>query len=337
MTGVFWTTEELADLRKAWMNRRADITTRDFSLDYSAVIGRTPESVRFKLQTLHEYKIPPSLRTAWNTPPTLEGDAFVLMDTQIPFHHAEFINKCLAVCERWGIKQMVLGGDAIDLNALAQFTPDFENDKRRVIDSKSATELVKFADSLPTAELRETLLDMIGEAESENGIAGEIKESRVILKALEKNFDSITWIMGNHEKRVLNILQRVLPVDTLASVFGADNPKWNVSSYYWCILKSGGEEWQIEHPINTGKGSSKKLAPKFGKHIIMGHNHHFSITTDPSGKYYAIEPGMGMDEERMAYASQRHNAADAHIVGAVIIRNGKPTPLNKFTDWDVLK
>lgn len=337
MTRVFWTTEELSDLRKAWMNRRADITTRDFTIEYSEVTERTPESIRLKLQNLHEYKIPQSRRTAWNTPPILEGNAFVLMDAQIPFHHAEFINKCLTVCERWGIKQMILGGDAIDLNALAQFTPDFENDNRRVIDSRSATELVKFADTLPTAELREKLLDMIGEAERENGIAGEIKESRVILKELEKNFDSITWIMGNHEQRVLRTLQKILPVDTLASVFGADSPKWDVSPYYWCILKSGGEEWQIEHPINTGKGSSKKLAPKFGKHIIMGHNHHFSITTDPSGKYYAIEPGMGMDEERMAYASQRHNAADTHVVGAVIIRDGKPTPLNKFTDWDMLK
>jgi hypothetical protein len=68
----------------------------------------------------------------------------------------------------------------------------------------------------------------------------------------------------------------------------------------------------------------------------MFHNHHFSITTDPSGRYYAIEPGMAMDEERMAYAAQRHNAADTHVVGAVLIRNGKPTPLNKFTDWDLL-
>ena len=142
--------------------------------------------------------------------------------------------------------------------------------------------------------------------------------------------------MGNHEQRVLRTLQKVIPVDDLATLFGADNPKWVVSPYYYCLLNSGGEEWQIEHPINTGKGSSKRLAPKFGKHIVMFHNHHFSITTDPSGRYYAIEPGMAMDEERMAYAAQRHNAADTHVVGAVLIRNGKPTPLNKFTDWDLL-
>lgn len=321
---------------EAWRTRRADITAQEFAREYQAVFKRSINSITQKLKGFPEYKVPPSNRTPWVTQPRIEGDAFILGDTQIPFHHAEFINKCLELCRRWNIRQMVLGGDALDINALASFTPDFENDNRRVIDSKSTDALLKFADDLP-AKKREKLLDIIGESERENGVGGEIKESRVVLKSLEDDFDRIVWVMGNHEKRVLNALQKILPVDTLATLFGADNPKWEVSPYYWCTLISGGVEWQIEHPINTGKGSSKKLAPKFGKNIVMFHNHQFSITTDPSGEYYAIEPGMGMDESRMGYAMQRHNAADTHMVGALIVRNGKPTPLNKFTDWEMLK
>lgn len=336
MAGSFWTTEELNDLLDAWKKRRADITTQEFAREYSEICGRSYNSITLKIRSMPEYRIPPSNRTPWNDHPKLEGDVFVIGDTQIPFHHAEFINKCLSLCRRWGIRKMVLGGDAIDLNAFSNFAPDFENDRRRVIDSNSAAELVKFADTLST-EKREELLAMIGEAERENGIGGEIKESRVVLKAFEEHFDNILWIMGNHEQRTLRALQKVLPVDTLATLLGADSPKWQVSPYYWCLLLSGGKEWQIEHPINTGKGSSKKLAPKFGKNIVMFHNHQFSITTDPSGEYYAIEPGMGMDESRMAYAAQRHNAADTHVVGALIIRDGKPTALNKFTDWEMLK
>lgn len=231
---------------------------------------------------------------------------------------------------------MILGGDALDIEALNSFTPDFENDKRHVIDSNSAEALVKFADELPEKK-RNKLLDIIGEAERENGLGGEIKESRIVLKSFEDDFDHILWMMGNHEKRVLNTLKKILPVDSLATLFGADNAKWKVSPYYWCVLTSGGVEWQIEHPVNTAKHSSKKLAPKFGKNIVMFHNHQFSITTDPSGRFYAIEPGMGMDESRMGYAMQRHNAADTHRVGALIIRDGKPTPLNSFTDWEMLK
>lgn len=336
MTGAFWTTQELAELLTAWKNRDADTTTRRFAMDWAEQTGRSSNSVYMKISSMPEYRIPASNRTPWNNAPKMEGDAFILMDAQIPYHHAEFINKCMTICRQWNIKQMILGGDALDMNAFNEFPPNFENDDRRVIDNKSSEELIKFANSLPS-EKREELLGMIGNAERENGAGSEIKESRQVLHALENEFDLILWIMGNHEQRILRILKKVMPVETLAVLFGADNPKWQVSPYYHCELHSGGETWRIEHPINTGKGSSKRLAPKFGCHIVMGHNHHFSITTDPSGRYYAIEPGMGMDEERMAYASQRSNAADAHVVGALIIRNGKPTPLNKFTDWEMLK
>lgn len=333
-----WSTEELSHLRTHWLDRRADITARQFALEYSALIEgkRSPDSIRVKLQFFREYKTPSSNRTPWNNPPTMEGDAFILLDAQIPFHHAEFINKCLAVCERWGIRQMILGGDALDINTLNSFAPNFENNDKRVIDTKTATALLAIADGLPS-DKREEIHAILADAENEGGISGEIKESRTVLKSFETSFDKILWIMGNHEQRVLKTLQKVLPVDSLAAVFGADNQKWDVSPYYHCKLISNGEEWQIEHPVNSGKGSSKKLASKFTCNIVMGHNHHFNITTDPSGKYYAIEPGMGMDEERMAYASQRHNAADTHVTGALIIKNGKPVPLNKFTDWDILK
>ena len=336
MPGQFWTAAEQKHITELWKNRPPTISVREFAREHHNYFKRTPDAIAEKIKSLPEYRVPSSNRTPWDTQPKLEGDAFVLMDAQIPFHHAEFINKCLALCRRWNIKQIILGGDAIDLHALAQFAPNFENDNRRVIDTSSADALLKFAETLPAAK-REEMLNIIGDAERENGAGQEIKECRQILKAIGNEFDKAVWIMGNHEQRILRTLQTVLPVDTLAALFGTDTPKWTVSPYYWCELESGGEKWQIEHPINTTKHSSKRLAPKFGCHIVMGHNHHFSITTDPSGKYYAIEPGMAMDEERMAYAVQRHNTADAHVLGALIIRNGKPTPLNKFTDWDMLK
>lgn len=336
MSGQFWTTEELQDLLTAWKNRRADITAQDFAIDYSSICGRTFNSVYAKLKTMPEFKIPSSTRVDWDNPPTVEGDAFLIGDTQIPFHHAEFINRCLEVCARWKIENIILGGDVLDMNALSTFPPNFENDQRRVIDHDSAAELVKLAETLPF-EHREKLLDIVGSSEPENNIGSEIKESRIVLKAFEENFQKLLWVMGNHEQRVLRTLQKILPVDTLETIFGTDNPKWTTSPYYWAVLKSGGEEWQIEHPMNTTKHSSKRFAPKFSRHIVMFHNHQFSITTDPSGKFYAIEPGGGMNESKMQYVMQRHNAADAHMVGALIVRDGKPTVLNKFTDWKMLK
>ncbi len=148
MSGEFWTTEELNDLLTAWKNRRADTTVKEFAADYAHGI-RTPAAVSQKLLSMPDRFTPPSTRTPWNTPPRLTGDTFVLMDAQIPFHHAEFIDRCLTVCKRHNIRQMVLGGDAIDLNSFNQFAPNFENDDKRVIDNKSATALLDFAKTLP--------------------------------------------------------------------------------------------------------------------------------------------------------------------------------------------
>jgi hypothetical protein len=105
---------------------------------------------------------------------------------------------------------------------------------------------------------------------------------------------------------------------------------------YWCILNSGGVEWQIEHPHNSGKGSGKRLAVKFTKNIIMMHNHHYSIQSDASGNFLSIECGACYDTAKMQHEQQRHNTADTHITGAVLIRNGKPHLLNRWTDWELL-
>ena len=41
-----------------------------------------------------------------------------------------------------------LGRDALDINALNAFPPNFENDQKRVIDTNTASELIKIAEIL---------------------------------------------------------------------------------------------------------------------------------------------------------------------------------------------
>lgn len=177
MPGQFWTAEEKKRIVQLWMSRPPTISVREFAREHHNYFKRTPEAIAEKIKSLPEYRVPPSNQTPWDTQPKITGDAFILMDAQIPFHHAEFINKCLDLCRRWKIKQIILGGDAIDLHALAQFAPNFENDNKRIIDTSSAKELLKFAETLPAAK-REEMLNIIGEAERENGAGPEIKECR---------------------------------------------------------------------------------------------------------------------------------------------------------------
>ena len=80
------------------------------------------------------------------------------MDAQIPFHHAEFINKCLTVCDRLGIRQMILGGDALDINTLNAFAPNFENNDKRVIDTKLPAPYSLLQTNYPATSARKSML-----------------------------------------------------------------------------------------------------------------------------------------------------------------------------------
>lgn len=334
-----WTEEETEELWARWLRRSADTKVLFFAEDMGAVLNRSMNSVRGKLNQLIRERagmIPESNYAVWNHHPRIEGDAFVLLDAHIPFQHADFLNRCLMLCKAWGITSAILGGDALDLHAFNKFPENFEDEEKRVIDSRLQKELIELSEKLP-AKYRSELQDKLAAAEIESGnVSEEIRESRVVLQAFANHFERVVWIMGNHEQRITRILEKTLDAVHLARLFGADDPKWEVSGYYWCELMSGGVKWQIEHPINTGKGSSRRLVPKYGCNIIMGHNHHLSLMSDPSGQYLAIEPGMGADESKMGYVQQRHNAMDVHVLGAIIIRDGKPTLLNRFTDWDML-
>ena len=324
----------MTQLWRSWLDaQRRGLTQREHASElgekYSTYVNQLRASkIEFE-------RVPESRYPTYDQPLTIEGDAIVLLNLHIPFHSAEFINKCLLVARAWGIRKAFLGGDVLDLHAFNGFAGHFEEAEKKVISSDLESRLFALAEKMP-AKYRMALIDELAGAEPESGNVGaEIAESRSVLTALQMEFDEIVWIMGNHEQRVIRSLERVLPAVQLAELFGASDPKWKVSSYFWGLLVSGGEEYQIEHPNTIRKGASKTLAAKYQKHIIMGHNHQFVIQHDVSGRFWAIEPGMCCDERKMDYASKRHSVSDAHIPGAVMVVNGKPYMLNDgMTDWD---
>lgn len=336
MANRIWKPEEVEELKKAWLARLPAMTATEFCAEYSSVFDRTSAAIFQKLKMLPEYTIPVSGFTKWEDAVKLEGDFLVMMDLHIPFHHAEFIQKCIQTAKKFGVTKAILGGDVLDFHSFASFPPDFEEEKKQFIDGATFEGLLKFGETLPDDKQAE-LEDLIGNAARREGdLSEEIRESRKVLKALEDQFEYIFWMMGNHEKRTTALLKKVLDVQSVGRLFGATSNRWEMSHYYWVRFESGGALWQVEHPINSGKGSSKRLASKFLCNTIMGHNHQFNITTDPSGKFYAIEPGACIDESRAGYINQRHMVADTHMLGAVLVRNGLPTPLNKFTDFGML-
>jgi hypothetical protein len=303
---------------------------KEFEVTYDAVSTKYWKLIK----TAHKRQIeqlPESRYPLWNAPFSFDGDVLVLCDAHIPLHHARFINSCIKIAVGMGIKRCLLAGDALDLIGMSSFPENFEQGAQ-TISAEKAKRLTDIALSLPvdSQQRMEIMKELDQSVDDPHNISGEWANARETMTALSKNFEEVLWMMGNHEHRLIRKLEKTISGADLKALFVGDNPKWKVSEYYWCQFTSGGKQWQVEHPNLTAKGGGKRLAPKYKANIIMAHNHHFAIASDSSGEYISIEPGMCGDEERMGYVKQRHNSADTHVLGAVIIKDGRPLLINKY-------
>lgn len=335
--GRFWSEQEEKDLLRSYYTRTGG-NNIEFSRAYGLANRRSTDSVRKKLNFLLEKDgvvVPESRHPDWDKAPEIVGDALILGDMHIPYHDAAHITRCIAAAKKFDVRTLILGGDALDARAFSHWPDDFGDSEKMVASQNLYKELAAFAESLKAGE-REKMYDILASTQPETGNMGEeIETARDIFNVLDKNFDKIIWIMGNHEAWVTKTLKKTMNNADFARLFLGDNPKWVVSPHYWCRLTSDGEVYQIEHPTNSGKGSSKKLVSVFGENVIMLHNHHFSVQSDPSGRYLAVEPGMCADVNKIQYENQRHGTHDMHVVGGVLVRAGKIHLLNQFTDWSV--
>jgi len=270
----------------------------------------------------------------------MEGDTLVLNDLEAPFHHAEFVNRVLELADAWGIRKLVLGGDAIHNAALSTFDPEWMSPEPSVSPEIAAV-LMDIAANLPKKKGQQ-ITDIVNEYAGEPsapGFSQEMKEARKVMDVLASQFEEVHLVLGNHEGRYLRMLASPLFADhILTELHRGNDPRWKALPYYYSHIESGGEKFRVTHPRNSTKYSAAwKIASKFQEHVIMAHNHHLVYTFDISGKFYAIESGCCVDERRMAYASQRDNTSHQHVLGAVIVRDGIPWLLHERVDWERLR
>jgi len=279
-------------------------------------------------------KIDISPYPVWDSPLVMEGDAVIMGDLEIPFHHAGFVNKVLELAEVWGITQCILAGDQLHLEALSAWQPHWIDD---------SVDMAELMESLYLAIHDEETGDALGIWEEiEQGMVSgapnfsrELMIARDILRSLGERFERIDFVLGNHEGRLIRTLSTVLSPTELLTLLKLDE-KWRISPYYYSLLKSNGETYRITHPKSAAQIAVTKLASKFLAHILMGHSHALTMKRDISNSFWACEIGCCVDEERLAYVGQRDNTARAHTLGAAIVRNGHLWLLHPWVDWEML-
>ena len=284
-------------------------------------------------------RIPESPYVRYDEPPTVEGDALVLPDCEIPFQHAEFMNRVIDLADAWKIKQVICAGDLLHMDTISGWEPSWKKGENKTILSDiDESKLLEIALSLPKAK-QQAIIDIIGESSGVEGkdFSAEMGFARKALTALDKCFDKFIWVLGNHEGRLLRAIQSPVNPSELLNLMKLDEGKWEIGPYYYAILKSGGQEFRITHPKSAADNAARSLAVQHHQHIIMGHSHKMMADWDPSGKFMAIQMGHCVDEKRLAYASQRDANRNAHKLGAVIVRDGYAWLLHEHTDWEGMR
>jgi hypothetical protein len=278
----------------------------------------------------------PSPFPRYDSPLTIEGDCLVLNDLEVPFHAAEFVNRCLDLCDAWGIKQLILGGDFLHFEVLSAWGAAWQQEAGQIDSISEATESEMRAaiQALPPEHqgvLLEQLQRLADNRQTDND---EIKAGAKALKILAQVFEQIYCVIGNHDDRLLRKLQAPMTPQTLLNFMGLTEKCWLIKPYYFCNLTSGGELWRIEHQRAAGINVAIRQADIHDCNVICAHNHLQAFNWSTNGKHYAISSGCCVDEKRLAYAAQRDSNSPAHKIGAVIIRGSTPYLLHERSPWD---
>lgn len=330
-----WTSEETETLRKM-RNQGATF------VQISKVVGKPHNACRFKWNRMLDKPrvsiVPKSMYPQYNTPLVAQGNAIIMSDVEAPFHHSDFINKCLELANSWKIQTLILNGDFLHFDSISSWEANWTEQQKLGLSEEQERIMVDFIKRLPEHYQEEgfSLLTEIdgGELASPN-FSTEMQAVRDVVGAFTRQFKDIYVVLGNHEGRLLRAMQTPLFPTDLLQLINA-NEQWHVAPYYYMKLVSGENEYLIEHPKNSTRTTASWLAMKYLTNVIVGHSHLVEHVYDRSGKYHAITSGCCVDEDRLPYASQRHNASQAHALGAVIVRNGVPWLLTEKVDWEAL-
>lgn len=330
--------------QKSWTVKEEDILFRHYqngtdAKDISRLMKRSVDSIKQKIWHEKDKRgfipIPESTMPIFDKPLSSEGDALILSDVEAPFHHADFINRCLDLAYSWKIKTLHLNGDLIHLHNLSAWGAEWLPDDS---DSKSDA-ILEFIQSLPIKHKEKGIevLEKTGAFGTGNGLSDELAEARKVFRSLT-DFDDILVGIGNHDDRYIRALDKAInPKELLIQLERSRDKRWRIAPYYYTKLETERGLFRIEHPRNAGRTAAQDLCAQYHCNIIMGHSHRWAVNRDVSGDFWAIQSGHCVDETRLAYVMQRSAKRDAHCLGAVIVRGGLPYVLGTWTQWDLMK
>ncbi len=230
----------------------------------------------------------------------IKGDVMLVADIQCPCHDAETMGRFRQIAERFKIRTAVILGDFLNYDRLSTFLRH---------DTVRAQE--------------------------------EVDTASKIIEWLFKWFKRVYWILGNHDSRLWLLLHNEFDQDHLARLVTTRVGKGViVTEYPFAILKSGGQEWRLDHPHNYSRvpGSNPvRMVTKYRMSVVSGHNHLVGVQQDPSGLDFGVDLGTACDGSRVHFYQKTETNFPVWTRAFGMIRKGAFYHFvmdDHLTDWN---
>lgn len=208
-------------------------------------------------------------------------------DAHCPYHDPEMVKRMIDTAKRLGIRRLLFAGDWMDCEPKSKF--DFGGDQFTTMQ--------------------------------------EINLTREFIRELEKHFDEILLLRGNHEERIVKYLKSIRKkferdpdLAEYASIFIGGNTieePWRTYADYFTTDRTMvsnypvvmvDDKFMVVHPSaysKLGGRTPMDLCGIYLTHVVSTHNHIVGMMPHASGQFYGFDIGGLFDPKKCFYKNMR--------------------------------
>lgn len=158
----------------------------------------------------------------------------------------------------------------------------------------------------------------------ETNLKIELNEGQKFFIAMSQAFDDILFLPGNHERRLLHLLEEQIEMEHFLSLMRAGS-KVRTSSYSYGFVGRRNSDWLVGHPRNASIVAGRvpvSLIRKYPqiKGVATGHGHLVGLVISEDGERMCVDIGIAADPKRFDWVSENISIRPSMAQGALILK-----------------
>jgi hypothetical protein len=224
-----------------------------------------------------------------------DGDYIISCDYHAPYVSEAWVNRLVAIAQKFDIRRHVIAGDLWDQN-YAKF--------HDVIDGEETPDLDTERDQC------DPLMQVLAW------------------------FDETFLITGNHETRLSRLTAAKVQTRQIVELFGKPlGDKLKFSEYDKVNIGTDWLVVHPKSYSQVSGSTAVRLAEKYHRHVLNAHGHFSAKRWDRSGEYMGVDLGGLFDTRKVAYQALQSTTHPVWNNAFSMLRHGHCQVFDKDTDW----